>query len=391
MLFYTLLLAAVGFSLDCRYQTSDGTVYDFSSVVEGDLTFGSYQVAFCEGQTCEVKVDADGQCVPRGGSWDGATPTIYKDSGGVVHVEIPDINYLLWCYEDVSESKVISVAPPDGDDPLTITIVAPLEVCGVLEVEEVVTPEPTLPPTLPPSPPPTHNPTPKPTPKPTLDPTPKPTLDPTPKPTPDPSPHPTRPPTTPAPSPNPTREPTPKPTPNPTPKPTKDPTPAPTEAMTAPPQPIIPDVPEQTDEAPEAPDTSYVPPVPYIPPPQKRDEPANSGIPKPVYDKDLEGHWMGYASCERGCTDGSDHQYGVDFRVVTCNQGYLYTPEKKMQNMRALHCDKRRILASLHTHAGVTTAYMLMYFNEDGSLGGTVNWIENHAVWQIVGYDRMDY
>jgi len=380
----------------CQYTSDDGNLWDFTSIPQGDMDWGTYQVAFCEGTTCEVKVDQDGECVPRGSSWDDAKPDIFIDAGGVVHVDLPETKHQLWCYEDVDMPKVISVVPPEQGEPLTITIMAPLDACrpleggvpvpepqttaqsDVSEAGNVVTPDPTD--AL------TDEPTASPTPLPSWPPTPGPidesTL--TPRPTP-PTHRPTHPTPRPTDQPYPTRRPT-QPTPNPT-------------------EEVI--VQEAVDEEPQAP-VDYpslnpgkepnIPPAQRMPrptapttvaPPEPLDAPKKAGINELGFG--IEGHWMGYATCERGCF-GEFGQIGVDLRMITCSQVFFYTVDKKMFTVRAFHCDQERILGTLHRFDGAQEGYALITFDGDRrTVTAMVNWVENNAVWQFTGADAMTY
>jgi len=144
-------------------------------------------------------------------------------------------------------------------------------------------------------------------------------------------------------------------------------------------------------------DAPYIPPArtltdapqpdtqPYIPPAKPRDQSGASG---PIIP--MEGHWMGYATCEHGCTGDANEQIGIDFRLITCGQGYFYTWKSKMTTIRPYHCDRQRILATLHTLKGETVGYIFFIFNDERSLTASVNWIEGNKLWQM-NAERMDY
>merc|ERR1719228_1940835 len=143
----------------------------------------------------------------------------------------------------------------------------------------------------------------------------------------------------------------------------------------------------------------YIPPVvteppraepkadatPYIPPAQPREQ-SGAG---PIIA--MEGHWMGYATCEMGgCIADTDSQIGIDFRLVHCGQGYFYTLRTKMTTIRPYHCDKDRILASLHNTKGDTVGYIFFVFSDERSLTASINWTDGNQLWQL-NADRMDY
>jgi len=361
----TLLIGTATAAGFCRYNSGEKE-YDFSSIADGDLTFGSYQVAFCAGTTCEVKVDQDGECVKRTKGWDGRSedPVITSEDTTVT-VEFDDIRYVIWC-DDVDIAKVISVRPADEEleSKLTVTLTAPQSICAsadpdpkpepekiVDDVEEEQIPEPAEPEALPAPPakvePEEYKPE-------VVMPEEVTSYDVFDEPVVAPPPAKTEPPRTEPP-------------------------------RTEPPRPVViqteaPYIPPAVNPEPR------IEPQPYIPPAKPRDQSGASG---PIIP--MEGHWMGYATCEAGnCLADLDEQIGIDFRLVHCGQGYFYTLKSKMTTIRPYHCDRDRILATLHTLKGDTLGYIFFIFNDERSLTASVNWIEGNQLWQM-NAERMDY
>merc|ERR1719150_2804810 len=98
---------------------------------------------------------------------------------------------------------------------------------------------------------------------------------------------------------------------------------------------------------------------------------------------------MGYATCERGCF-GDYGQIGVDFRMITCDQIFFYTVDKKMFTVRAFHCDSDRVVGTLHRFDGALEGYALITFaGNRRTVTAMINWEENNAVWQFTGADAM--